>query len=84
MDAWFEDGAAARRPAPSDTRDNGNPFVDWLAGNAWKAHSSEALVESLVRCLIEAGMPLSRLRILIRTLHPQLFAIAYSWQDGHG
>ena len=26
MDAWFEDEAAAQRPAPSDTRDDDNPF----------------------------------------------------------
>ena len=51
---------AARRPAPSDTQDDGNPFVDWLVSDAWKAPSSEALVESLVRRLIEAGIPVSR------------------------
>ena len=85
MDAWFEDGAAAGRPAPSEKQQHeGNPFVDWLVGNGCKAPSSEALVESLVRCLIEAGMPVSRLRILIRTLHPQLFAMAYSWNEDTG
>ena len=84
MDAWFEDDAAARRPTPSDAQDDGNPFVDWLISHAWKAPSSEAIVESLVRCLIEAGMPVSRLRILIRTLHPQLFAMAYAWHEDTG
>ena len=29
-------------------------------------------------------MPVSRLRILIRTLHPQLFAMAYSWHEDTG
>ena len=81
MDAWFEDGAAAQQPTTSDKQDDDNPFVDWLVGIAWKASSSEALVESLVQCLIEAGMPVSRLRIFIRTLHPQLFAMTYSWHD---
>ena len=81
MDAWFEDGAAARQPTASDTQDVENPFVDWLVSNAWEASSSEALVENLVRCLVEAGMPVSRLRIMIRTLHPQLFAMAYSWHE---
>ena len=81
MDAWFEDGAAAQQPTASDTQDVENPFVDWLVSNAWKASSSETLVENLVQCLIEAGMPVSRLRIMIRTLHPQLFAMAYSWHE---
>ena len=84
LDAWFEDDDAARRPTPSDTEDDGNPFADWLVSSAWKTQSSAALVESLVRCLIEAGMPVSRLRILIRTLHPQLFAMAYSWDEDRG
>ena len=84
MDAWFEDDAAAQRPAPSNTEDDGNPFVDWLVSGAWKAPSPEALVGSLVRCLIDTGMPVSRLRILIRTLHPQLFAMAYSWHEDTG
>ena len=81
MDAWFEDGAAAQQPTTSDTADVRNPFVDWLVREAWKTSSSETLVERLVQCLIEAGMPVSRLRILIRTLHPQLFAMAYSWHE---
>ena len=81
MDAWFEDGAAARQPKASDTADVENPFVDWVVREAWKTSSSKMLVERLVQCLIEAGMPVSRLRILVRTLHPQLFAMAYSWHE---
>jgi len=81
LDAWFEDGAAAQQPAVDDTPDAENPFIAWLVTDAWKASSSETLVESLVRCLIEAGMPVARLRVLIRTLHPQLFAMAYSWHE---
>jgi adenylate cyclase len=29
--------------------------------------------------MVQNGVPLSRLRLLIRTLHPQLFAMAYTW-----
>ena len=81
MDAWFEDGTAARQPVFTDTNDGENPFVDWLVTRAWTASSSERLVEDLVRCLIEAGMPVSRLRIVIRTLHPHLFAMTYGWNE---
>ena len=81
MDTWFEDGAVAQQLTASDTQSVENPFVDWLVSNAWKTSSSEVLVEKLVQCLVETGMPVSRLRIMIRTLHPQLFAMAYSWLD---
>lgn len=81
MDAWFEDGAAAQQPVIPDTHDGENPFVEWLVTKAWTASSSDLLVEGLVRCLIEAGMPVSRLRIVIRTLHPHLFAVAYGWNE---
>ena len=81
MDAWFENGAPAQQPISSDTQEEENPFVDWVVNRAWKTSSSEVLLENLVHCLVEAGMPVSRLRVLIRTLHPQLFAMAYSWRD---
>ena len=81
MDAWFEDGTVAQQPTISEARDDDNPFFDWLISKAWKTSSSEALFEDLVRCLVKAGLPVSRLRLIVRTLHPQLFAMAYSWHD---
>ena len=81
MDAWFEDGTAAQQPTISNAHDDDNPFFDWLISKAWKTSSSEALFEDLVRCLVESGLPVSRLRLIIRTLHPQLFAMTYSWHD---
>ena len=81
MDGWYEDGAAAIKPEADDTEDGENPFVNWLVSKAWKTVKSEDLVAQLVHCLADAGMPVSRLRIIIRTLHPQLFAMTYSWRD---
>lgn len=80
MDAWFEDGAPMQPPAaPADA--GSSPFTDWLVRTAPKAKTVEELVKAFAHALVEAGMPLARLRVLIRTLHPQLLASVYSWED---
>ena len=81
MDEWTEDGNPAAEPQATETKDGENPFVAWLVNTAWKTPEAEELVKQLAECLAEAGMSVDRLRIIIRTLHPQLFAMTYSWQD---
>lgn len=81
MDGWYEDGAATIEPKADESQSDKNPFVDWLVNTAWKTPKAEELVKQLVHCLLDAGMPVSRLRFIIRTLHPQLFAMTYSWKD---
>ena len=61
-----------------------NPFAEWLLREAWEALSSRELLARLCRCLIEAGVPVSRSSLLIRTLHPQLFATVYHWDKKSG
>jgi adenylate cyclase len=61
-----------------------NRFVDWLLREAWEAATSEELVARLARRLVEAGFPLSRLRIIIRTLHPQVMGTGYTWRSNTG
>lgn len=82
MDAWFAgDTALIERPR-DDMQATANPLVDWLVLEAWKAKTSPELVTLLAEALISAGLPLWRLRLFIRTLHPQLYANGYSWQRG--
>ena len=78
MDAWFEDG---ERIAEHEAEGHGraNPFVDWLLREAWLAGSTGELVAGLGRELVAAGVPVWRLQLLVRTLHPQLFATDYTW-----
>jgi len=80
MDAWYEDDVRILRPAAPATV-AANPFVDWLVRKAPLAKTPEELVEGFARTLVDAGMPLWRLRVMIRTLHPQLLASVYSWQS---
>ncbi|MGI9435557.1 MAG: DUF427 domain-containing protein [Geminicoccaceae bacterium] len=80
MDAWYEDGV--RMPqTPVATTTDANPYVDWLVRKAPHAKTTEELVQGIAQMLVEAGMPLWRLRLMIRTLHPQLLAGVYSWQE---
>jgi adenylate cyclase len=85
MDAWFEDGEQVPEPPPATTAATANPLLDWVTREAWQAATPQELIERLALRLIAAGFPLWRLRLLIRTLHPQLFATGFTWQsDGDG
>ena len=81
VDAWFEDGVRLARPeAPGGLERN--PFVDWLVRKAPRFKTPDRLVAGFVDMLIDAGLPVWRLRLMIRTLHPQLLASIYTWQEG--
>ncbi len=59
-----------------------NPFMDWLIRDAWNISSSGELLAQFCRCISECGVPLARVRLLIQTLHPQMFATSYNWLRG--
>ncbi len=81
MDAWYEDGEQvfAREDAPASARES--PFIDWLLREAWEAATSRELTRRLVQCMHQADIPVRRLRVIIRTLHPLLAATNYSWSE---
>jgi adenylate cyclase len=83
IDAWFEDNEQVLEQPQPAVPASANPLRDWVIREAWRAPSPQDLIERLSLRLIEAGFPLWRLRLLIRTLHPQLFATGLHWQrDG--
>jgi adenylate cyclase len=85
MDAWFEDGEQVVEPPRAVHAATANPLLDWVTREAWQATTAQELIEKLALRLVAAGFPLWRLRLLIRTLHPQLFATAFTWRsDGDG
>ncbi len=80
MDAWYEDGVPVTRPTPPT--DSGiNPFVDWLMRKAPFVTTPEELVQGFADMLVAAGQPVWRLRVMIRTLHPEVLASIYTWQS---
>jgi adenylate cyclase len=56
--------------------------VAWLLDGARSAVSSEAVIEESCRRLKAGGLPLWRVAVFIRTLHPSLMARAFFWRQG--
>ena len=79
MEAWHEDEQQVLEPARDSTPANLNILSDWLLTDAWNAASVRELVVRLSHCLCSSGVPVLRLQLLIRTLHPELFATGYTW-----
>ena len=57
-----------------------NPFVDWLVDEAWQPRTIPELLEQFAELLQGQDFPVWRVRLLIQTLHPQLFALTFTWQ----
>ncbi len=82
MDAWYEEDAEVSIDAGQSVYSQGNPFTGWLMSEAWEAAETPELVARLGRKLTEEGVPLMRLALIVRTLHPQLLGNAYRWHRG--
>ena len=82
MDGWYADGELLPEQ-PRDLEPAGdNPFLGWLVRDAARATSAKDLLAGLARVLVSEGFPVWRLRLIIRTLNPQLFALSYRWDRG--
>jgi adenylate cyclase len=58
-----------------------NPLLGWLMRQAPAAPSARDLVEQFAQALADAGIPLLRMWLSIRTLHPQLVSTSFIWED---
>jgi adenylate cyclase len=84
MDYWLVDGEEMNEQSASDQVAKTNPLVNWLVRDAWKANSTVEQGGALAIALMSAGFPLWSMRLMVRTLNPQLFARFYSWKhDGN-
>jgi len=62
--------------------DSGNiagPTVDWVMREAWLCKSPEELTAALARKFVHDGIAISRLSILIWSLHPMIAGKNYIW-----
>ncbi len=82
IDSWWTDGQQIIDQPGDDQGARENPFIDWLVRKSWQVQSLPDAVQQLADVLSDNGFPLWRLRLLIRTLNPQLFGLAYTWQRG--
>ncbi len=82
MDSWYEEDAEVSIEPGNVVYTRGNPFTGWLMSEAWEAATTPELVARLGRKLVEEQVPLMRLALIVRTLHPQLLGNAYRWHRG--
>jgi class 3 adenylate cyclase/uncharacterized protein (DUF427 family) len=79
MDEWLADGVrighGRHRPPLSFT----NPLLPWLLSEAPSAPDALALTRTFIDEMLALEIPLWRFNLIVRTLHPQLMAVAYRW-----
>jgi len=59
-----------------------NPIIDWLLNVGWKIADQGELTRQFSNCLIDNGVPVERIRLTIRLLHPQVMGFSYTWEKG--
>jgi adenylate cyclase len=70
---------AAPPPAPAIAQ---NPLIQWVVSEGFAAPTAAALVAGLSLTLRRLWPRIYRVRVTIRTLHPQYFGTSYTWRDG--
>lgn len=58
------------------------PVIEWLLRDGRLSGEPQQLVDTLAAHLLDAGVPLWRLRLGFFTIHPQIAAWAYVWMRG--
>jgi adenylate cyclase len=56
-----------------------NALIEWLIAVGWEISEPAELIAALARTMNHAGIPVARLRVSLRTLHPQFIGIAFTW-----
>ncbi|MDX1434481.1 MAG: DUF427 domain-containing protein [Gammaproteobacteria bacterium] len=79
VDGWYEDGERRSGEPHESVPGHANVLVDWLVREAATIATPRELTAAFARKLLEAGVPLWRLAVIIRTLHPQVAAVAQRW-----
>lgn len=79
-------GAALARPGlpgPSAAVDTSSA-ADWLIDGARSAATPEEALTQLCESLLLCDVPLWRVGVFVRTLHPQIMGIRVLWREGRG
>jgi adenylate cyclase len=57
-------------------------ITDWLIDGARSARSPTRMMAETCERLVQAGLPLWRVGIFVRTLHPDIFGHSFVWRPG--
>lgn len=75
-------------PGPeAEWQERGNisgPTVDWIMREAWLCTSAEELTGAIARKLMEDGIAVSRISVMIWSLHPMIAGKNYVWNKRTG
>ena len=58
-----------------------NPMTHWLLEEGWKFSNKKEFTRELGEAFNKANIPVSRIRLSIRLLHPQVMGFSYTWED---
>ncbi len=61
-----------------------NPFLVWLQTEGWEITEPQELIGRLADMMVRSGIPLVRVRVTIRFLHPQVIGTIYTWRRDAG
>jgi adenylate cyclase len=56
--------------------------IDWLIDGARSATSPPQMMAESCERLVNAGLPLWRVSVFVRTLHPNMFGLSFVWRPG--
>ncbi len=59
-------------------------IIAWLRGDAWNIPSPIDLTAQLAANLVTDDLPVSRIRVTIRTLHPLAIGSSFTWSKKTG
>jgi len=57
-------------------------LTDWLIDGARSAASPTLMLAETCERLVQAGLPLWRVGIFVRTLHPEIYGRNFIWKPG--
>lgn len=58
-----------------------NSVIQWLLEEGWTYEDKTLFTKKLAEAFLNTGIPLARLRLSIRLLHPQAMGYGYTWDD---
>ncbi len=67
-----------------DSRLKLTPAAAWLIDHGGEAMTMQALIGGLCEKLLEEGLPLQRVNVALPSMHPQVYARAFTWVRGEG
>lgn len=59
-------------------------IIDWIVDGARSAINPSRMMEDCCERLVEVGLPLWRVGVFLRTLHPDIFGRNFVWKSGAG